>query len=747
MRAREHNLRQALVGLSVDLQIDAICDRFEKDLWAGSQPELTDYLSYVEEEHRGQLFVELLLVDWELRSHDKDASDWRVYMTRFPHYASQIEEARLKHSGEPAPPPNVLAPSRLGHFLLLESIGEGTSGKVWRAFDPRLQRTVALKIPHAHRLTDNALNRFLREGRAAAQLSHPRIVPVYEVGKEGGSVYIVSAYVLGQNLRDWLYRSRPIAREAARMCASLADALDHAHERGVIHRDLKPSNIILDEALNPHITDFGLAKCANDSRNMTLDGEIVGTPAYMSPEQASGKGIAADRRTDIFALGVILYEMLTGSPPFDGPAAALLQKVVHADPLPPRRINRSIPRDLETICLKAISKSPDDRYWSAQEMAVDLRRVLDGRPIVARRPSPVERAWRWIRRRPAAAAVVGLFALLAAAMGIAAQLASENHALLGLRTVTMTTSPAGAKVTFVPLDADLGEPLPDKAIRPRQRSPFSLEVPAGEYLVVAVLDDGRFNEVYRRVPREAETLPGIYAHLRWKQAADGSINLPKIRIPDADVTSNMALIAAPPSADPKSSKHSSDGAFYIDCKEFTVAEYRQFSHGKDPMDKRWRPVPDDYAVTVSFDLALALAESRGKRLPTENEFVLAASHRAPAPNPEASTDEGEPENGVGPVGFPSVDRTHTEPQVVGLCSNVAEWTVSRFTKPRPEVAAFILEPRERIVRGGNMRSTMGESSVTTIHKSTLPVVVSEGAVRPGLGFRCVRSATPRFVND
>jgi hypothetical protein len=335
-----------------------------------------------------------------------------------------------------------------------------------------------------------------------------------------------------------------------------------------------------------------------------------------------------------------------------------------------------------------------------------------------------------------------LIALLAAAMGFAAQLASENHALLGLRTVTMTTSPAGAKVAFVPLDADLGEPLPDKAIRPRQRSPFSVELPAGEYLVVAKLDDGRFHEVYRRVPREADTIGGVYAHQRWKQAADGSINLATIRIPDSDVTSNMALIAEPSNAG-----HNSDGAFYMDCQEFTLADYKRCSHGKDPMDKRWRPVPDDYAVTVSFDNALALAESRGKRLPTESEFVLAASHSEPGPFPEANYDEGEPENGVGPVGFPSADRTRTEPQIFGLCSNVAEWTVSRSIKPTPNVPAFVLEPRERIVRGGNMRSTMGESPKTTIHKSTLPVVVPGGVVRPGLGFRCVRSAAPRFVSE
>ena len=299
---------------------------------------------------------------------------------------------------------------RLGRFELIEAVGVGAFGTVYKARDPKLDRVVAIKVPRSGSLaTEEDRDRFLREARSVAQLRHPGIVPVHEVGEHEEAPYLVSEFVQGVTLSDLLTARRRPPREAARLVAEVADALQYAHERGVVHRDVKPSNVMLDDVGRPHLMDFGLAKRDAGEVTMTIEGQVLGTPAYMSPEQARGEAHKVDGRSDVYSLGVILYELLTGELPFRGSQRMLLHQVLHDEPKPPRRLNDRIPRDLETICLKAMAKEPARRYATAGEFAEDLRRYDAGKPIRARRVGGAERAWRWCRRNPVVAGLSAAF--------------------------------------------------------------------------------------------------------------------------------------------------------------------------------------------------------------------------------------------------------------------------------------------------------------------------------------------------
>src|SRR5262245_27653432 len=305
-----------------------------------------------------------------------------------------------------------------GDYELLEEIARGGMGVVYKARQVSLNRTVALKMIKGGQLASAAeMQRFQTEAEAAAHLDHPHIVPVYDVGEYQGQQYFSMRLVEGADLGRSLHRFVHDPHAAARIVASVARAVHYAHQRGILHRDLKPANILLDQQGQPHVTDFGLAKRLEGDTSQTQSGAILGTPSYTAPEQAAGRIKQITTSTDVYGLGAILYELLTGQPPFraDTPLETLRQ-VVEREPVRPGMLNPGTPRDLETICLKCLKKEPTRRYSSAEALALDLDHWLAGEPIQARPAGTWERLGKWARRRPATAALLAVSTVAAAAL-------------------------------------------------------------------------------------------------------------------------------------------------------------------------------------------------------------------------------------------------------------------------------------------------------------------------------------------
>lgn len=306
-----------------------------------------------------------------------------------------------------------------GEYELLGEIARGGMGVVFKARQRKLKRIVALKMILSGNLADaEDIRRFYAEAESAAALDHPNIVPVYEVGEYRGQHYFSMGYVEGQSLADKIADHPLSAREAAQMMKMVAEAVEYAHQHGVIHRDLKPANVLLDAESQPKITDFGLAKRTEADVELTHTGQIMGTPSYMSPEQITGNSSLVGPRADVFSMGGMLYCLLTGRPPFQSPTLLdLLKQVQHQEPVSPRRLTSNLPVDLETICLKCLAKEPARRYQSAQEFAEDLDRFLKGIPVLARPVGQMERAWRWCKRYPVVAGLIAavIFSLISGA--------------------------------------------------------------------------------------------------------------------------------------------------------------------------------------------------------------------------------------------------------------------------------------------------------------------------------------------
>jgi serine/threonine protein kinase len=339
---------------------------------------------------------------------------------------------------------------QFGDYELLQELGHGGMGVVYKARQKKLNRTVALKMLLLGQFSsEQSVKRFEREAQAAAALHHPNIVSIYDVGEIEGQHYFTMEYVEGHSLASVL-RDGPLPpREAAQYCRSIAEAIGAAHAAGILHRDLKPSNIVIDPFDQPRITDFGLAKRFSEAPgsasatqhpdssiqppvpDITLTGQILGSPNYLAPELAAGKLAEVGPTCDLFSIGAILYECLTGRPPF---MAATVQETLlrirDTEPVAPRIFNGSVPRDLETICIKCLQKEPQRRYQTAQELADELGRFLRGEPVLAQPIGPIDRAWRWCKGKPVVAGLI-VSLNLAFALGLSGILLEWRRAVSG----------------------------------------------------------------------------------------------------------------------------------------------------------------------------------------------------------------------------------------------------------------------------------------------------------------------------
>jgi tRNA A-37 threonylcarbamoyl transferase component Bud32 len=413
--------RSASLSAELEEQIDHTCDRFDA-LWrAGQRPRVEEFLDGCAAEALPWLLRELLLIELEYRHKAGETPTRDEYRGRFAGHDEVLDtlfpgalsnpglgETVAFLGGRTARQPGT---AEVPGYEVLGELGRGAMGVVYKARQMGLNRFVALKMIRSGELASaGERERFLAEAEAVAHLQHPNIVAVHEVGEHQGLPFFSLELCEGGNLAERLKVSLLTPNEAATLVETLARALAHAHDRGIVHRDLKPANVLRAADGTWKVTDFGLAKRL-DAPGHTETGAFLGTPAYAAPEQARGQNPEVGPAADIYALGVLLYECLTGRPPFNDPdLMETLRQVSDAEPVSPRQLQPRVPRDLETICLKCLRKEPGKRYASATELADDLGRFQRGEPVRARPVSLLSRAGKWAWKRPAVSLL--LFGLL-----------------------------------------------------------------------------------------------------------------------------------------------------------------------------------------------------------------------------------------------------------------------------------------------------------------------------------------------
>jgi WD40 repeat protein len=443
--------------VAAQLHMNAVCDRFEAAWRDGVRPRVRDFLGEVKGRERKALLRELVLLDVHYRRRRGEQcrpEDYRAFLPALdaawlarvlaapPPQAEvgTLADAGSRRQTAKLKPPGARLPS-FGDYALLGEVGRGGMGVVYKAHQSSLDRIVAIKMVLAGKHAGpEELARFRREAAALARLQHPNIVQIHEVGTHDGRPYFSMEFVGGGSLAQRQGGEPLPPREAARLTETLARAVQAAHAAGIVHRDLKPANVLLAADGTPKISDFGLAKRLDVPAGATQTGAVVGTPSYMAPEQADGRGKDIGPAADVYALGATLYELLTGRPPFraETPLDTVLQ-VIGDEPVPPRQLQSKTPPDLERVCLKCLEKDPGKRYRSALALAEDLERFQRGEPVRARALGRLARTWRWCRRNPVVAAL-----LVAVLLGAALATGFAVQAILQARELAIAAREADA---------------------------------------------------------------------------------------------------------------------------------------------------------------------------------------------------------------------------------------------------------------------------------------------------------------
>lgn len=626
-------------------------------------------------------------------------------------------------------------------FRVTRKLGSGSYGVVYLAWDTTLRRDVAIKVPQ---IQSEVRNELLREAQAASRLKHPRIVRVYDVGEFAGQTFIVSDFIDGQTLGRWTADRSLTVTETVTLIIKLAEAVEFAHQGGVIHRDLKPGNIMMDAHGDPHILDFGLSHSRDHAfKSIAKTGSPVGTPAFMSPEQVQGQLDRIDTWTDVYALGVILYQLLTKTLPFSGLSDSIYEEICHRPPIAPRQINRQIPPALEAITLKAMAKNIDDRYPTAQAFADELRRFQTGQPVLAYRHWEARVVKAYTRRFGLLAMIVVLVVALALSWWF---WRNGNGNQLQPTAVIVETKPSGAQLTWILFDPQTATWQTENARN--SRAGEAIDLTPGRYKVVAISDQEIF-EVQRTVPQRDE-LPvlnylgmGPLPHLSWQWQGNQAV-LPVISIiPVAQVNSGMVYCAGMTLELPQSSRYplSVSGKsrpvsnFLIDAQEITVDQFLSVF----PNAQFAQPSAATVAIQgVTCDQAIAYAERVGKSLPSLWEYLVVATNHNQTQFPwGAGPPAGQASAWIDKLA--ERDLTTTTPPVSNLLFPPAEWTEDALEKtliPNREQIARPADPQIRHIFGF---IDINPSAQQMLEQAMLPISeVHFSAQSPPVGFRCVR---------